>query len=155
MIGLKNKADLPVAQPRQRARGQGAQIRPVKYNFPRVGQVQPAQQVQQRAFPRPGRAAQRQELAALHRQLHVPQHLQPAPAHQIGLAHPARRKDRSPAVSGAPACAGAARSLMAQRLHRFQAAGPPGGKQPRQNAAHKAVPQISKMSPRLNQAGSS
>jgi hypothetical protein len=83
MIRLKNKSDAAVAEMRQLALGKLGQILAVENNFARVRRIQPAHQMEQGAFARAGRAAQREKFAARHVEIHAAQDFERAPAHRV------------------------------------------------------------------------
>ena len=82
MIRLKNKTDAAVAKIRQLAFGKRDEILAAKKNFARVRRVEPADEMEQRAFARAGRAAQREEFAARNVHVHAAQDFQRAFAHR-------------------------------------------------------------------------
>ena len=157
MIRLKNKADAAVAEMRQLAFGKCCEALAVKKNFARVRRIESADQMEQRAFARAGRAAQREKFAARHVEVHAAQDFQRALAHGVGFGESAGGQERfahgqppietgkhptSNIESGAGrrfiGCSSVGcwmfdvpKLFITQRLHRFQ----PAGANRRQHAA--------------------
>ena len=92
MVGLKNEADAAVAELRELAFGKPGQIAPVKQDLPGIGRIQSADQVEQRAFAGAGSAAQRQQFAARHIQIHPAQDVERAFPQNVGFGECARRE---------------------------------------------------------------
>jgi hypothetical protein len=74
-----------VSSPSENSKGFGR-----RKNFSGVRRVEAADQMQQRAFARAGRAAQRHEIAARNFQIHAAQHFERAFADGVGFFQPAR-----------------------------------------------------------------
>ncbi len=94
MIRLENEADAAVAEVGQFPFGKRGDVLSGKMDFARVRRVQSADQMQQRAFARAGRAAQREEFAARHVEIDAAQDFERAPAHRVGLGQRAGGKQR-------------------------------------------------------------
>ena len=92
MIRLKNKTDAAVAEMRQLTFGERGEILSGKKDFARVGRIQAANQMEQGAFARAGRAAQREKFAARHVEVHAAQHFERAPAHRVSFSRGRGRK---------------------------------------------------------------
>src|ERR1043166_4908064 len=75
VVGLEDKADVPGAPGGELALGQVAHLLPREADAATGRAVQPANQIQQRAFARPRRAHEREEFALGHFQMQVRQHL--------------------------------------------------------------------------------
>ena len=89
MIRLENKTDAPVAEFRELVFGKRGQVLPGKMDLTRIRRVQTADQMQQRAFARAGRAAQRERLTAHHVQINATQNFKHTLAHRVGLGQAA------------------------------------------------------------------
>ena len=94
MIRLENETDAVVAEFGQFAFGKPGKILPGEMNFARVRRIQTAHQMEQGAFARAGRAAQREEFAARHVEVHPAQHFECAFAHGVSLGEGAGGKKR-------------------------------------------------------------
>ena len=87
MVRLKHKADVKSSK-NCRCLGRLMLHRfSFEDNFPLRRCVQPAKQLQQRAFARTGSPLQRHELTAFQLEINVSQHRQRLAGHLIGLAH--------------------------------------------------------------------
>ena len=105
MIRLKNETDAVVAEKRQLTPGECGEILPGKMDFTRVGRVESADEMEQRAFAGTGRAAQSQEFTAQHLEIDAAQHFERALAHGVSLGEGAGGKqwlthDRPPIGNG-------------------------------------------------------
>jgi hypothetical protein len=92
---LKHESDPPVPEIRERVVAEPRHGAAVDRHVPAVGDVERAEQVQQRALPGPARAHDRDHLPALHRQVDAVEHVDdaavPAP---VRLRHIHRLEDR-------------------------------------------------------------
>jgi hypothetical protein len=86
VVGLKDVADVREAELREFTIGQRGKALAAELDFAVVGAIQSAEQVQQRALARAGRAAQRDELAGFHGEVHAAQDFHEAGADAVGFA---------------------------------------------------------------------
>src|SRR5437899_6089561 len=113
MVGLKDESNLAIPKPRQLQCGKRCQVPAVEPNLSRSGRVQPTQAVQQRALARAGGAAQREEFAARHLEIHVAQHFQRPFADPISFSDVARNHQWTVTVPGSGFTASAGLMLSA------------------------------------------
>ena len=85
IIGLEDETDLLVAEAGQIPARKRGQVPAAQPNFASSGNIQAAQQVQQRAFARAGGPAQCQKIAPVEFHVHAPQHSERALAQRVGF----------------------------------------------------------------------
>ena len=86
IIRLENETNLAISPPREFVARKRIQRAALRLNFSRVRKIQSAEQMQQRAFARARRAAQREEIPAIDFQIDAAQDFQRAFAEHVGLA---------------------------------------------------------------------
>ena len=71
MVALEDEADAAVPEMGERTGGEGMELVVFEFNFPAIRRVETAEQMKERAFARARGAAQREEFAAIHREVHA------------------------------------------------------------------------------------
>src|SRR5262249_36246375 len=104
MVELKDEADVAVAELHQRVVVERGEVGVGEMNRPRVGAVQPAQQMQQRALADAGRTDDRHHLSMRDAKIQISEHVNVLGSDTIRLVEPRDVDESHQRYSNLSAC---------------------------------------------------